>query len=79
MTNDRIGYKCKAKEQRWLKTFAVRGNAEEEEINEEEGLEMNKEINSLQIEKDERSIVEFYINSVAGWSNSETMKVKGKK
>lgn len=61
-----------------MKMIAVQGNAEEEEIIEEDGLEMNKEVDSLEIEENERSMVEIYINSVTGWSNSKTMKVKGK-
>lgn len=52
--------------------FVVRENNEEVEIREDD-FERKKEMISLEIEEEVRTIVELSINSVVGLSNSGTL------
>lgn len=58
--------------------FVVREKDEKVEIIEEDDHERNKEMKSLEVEKEARPVLELSINSVVGLSNPRTMKVKGK-
>ncbi|KAA0036455.1 Ty3/gypsy retrotransposon protein [Cucumis melo var. makuwa] len=71
-----IDHKCKMKELRELKMFAVIKEGEEYEIIEENATE-EKTLAVLQVEEEQKAYAELSINSVVGLNDPGTMKVRG--
>ena len=73
-----VGHRCKAKEQKELRTIVVKENREELEIVEEDYYEAEAEFKNTEVENVKNLNIELSLNSVVGLTSLGIMKVRGK-